>query len=265
MGSNKELQNTKKVLKRMNMVGLSSLLILATILTAIPPSSAAGSITLTPSSTSPGSSVMVTGTGFAPNAAIAIAFGAEVAFTGESTEPVGVGLGPHTVTVAHRPIKPGTYVMNVNVNNGLSVYDIVDSSSTGVLTTTATSISSATINYATGKYTSYTTVDPSSFTIIHTSRYTSYQNNVTPSAGVTTSADGSFSASIIVPSVDNGTYTLTAISANGNFAISSLSVNDPPVPEGFSAGLLMLLSVVAVLFGSIYFKKLPKVRTTIMR
>jgi hypothetical protein len=252
------LKQKKEAATKFLIVFLLFLIVLTTTSMTIPMASAAGSISLTPSSTSSGSSVNVTGTGFSPNAAIAIAFGAEVAVTGESTEPIGSGLGPHTVTVAHRPIKPGTYVMNVNVNNGLSVYDIVDSSCTGVLTTTATSISSATINYVSGKYTSYTTVDPSSFTIIHTSRYTSYQNNVTPSTGITTSTDGSFSASIIVPAVANGSYVITAISATGNLATSNLSVNTQPVPEGFSTGLVMLLSVVAVLFGSIYLSKIPR-------
>jgi predicted secreted protein len=183
----------------------------------------AGSITLTPTSQAPGGSVTVEGTGFNATKAVGIGFGAEVAVTGEIFTPTGSGFGPYTGTLANRPIKPGTFVMNMDINSGLANYDVVDTG-TGVLASNATTFASGTINYVTGQVTTSSTVDASGYTIVRTARYTRYQYNATPAAGVTTSASGSFTANIVVPSVASGNYNVTAIDASGNRAVSSISV-----------------------------------------
>ena len=63
-------------------VSLVFLLVLISNSITMPLTSAVGSIVLNSQSGAPGGSVIVTGTGFSPNTAIALAFGAEVVITG---------------------------------------------------------------------------------------------------------------------------------------------------------------------------------------
>lgn len=217
----------------------------------------AGSLTLPSTPQAPGGSVSVSGTGFGATNAVGIGFGAEVSVTNELCTPTGSGLGPYTGTLANRPIKPGTFVMNLDVNSGLINYDVIDNGAGG-LQSSSSILASGTINYATGQYSTYSTMDPSGYTVIKTARYTRYQYNVAPAASITTSASGSFSANITVPSVANGNYNVTAIDASGKLATSSLSV-DIAIPEGLTIGVMVLLSSFAVLVSSRHFRKPPRI------
>jgi hypothetical protein len=130
----------------------------------------------------------------------------------------------------------------------------------GTLASTSTYFVSGTINYVTGVFSRTSTTDLSGYasTMVHTVSYTRYQNNTTPAAGVTTSASGSFTANIAVPNVSDGIYVVTAIDASGNIASSNLSVAQT-IPEGLNIGVMVLLSSVAVLVGSPYFRKRLKI------
>jgi hypothetical protein len=221
----------------------------------VPLAVGAGSITLTPSTQAPGASVSVAGTGFGSSTSVGIGFGAEVRVTGEDFHPITNGLGPHKYNFTKVPIKPGTFVVHVNVNSGLSVYDVYDDG-TGGLTSASSSITGGSINYATGEYATYTRVDPSGFTIVHTASYITYQYNMTPAARVNTTVSGSFTTNITVPSVANGNYNVTAIDSSGNMATAtSFSI----IPEVLPLGAVLLLSSMAVVAGSWYFRKRPTI------
>jgi predicted secreted protein len=71
---------------------------------------------------------------------------------------------------------------------------------------------------------------------VNLANYTYYQYSVTPAAGVTTSATGTFQAAITVPSVFNGTHSVTAIDTEGNTATALLTVTGSAVkpPTGWS-------------------------------
>jgi hypothetical protein len=103
------------------------------------------------------------------------------------------------------------------------------------------------------------TADLSGYTLIHIANYTRYQNSVTPAAGVTTNATGSFTASITVPNVVDGNYNVTAIDAKGNRATSALPL--VVIPEGLTIGVMMLLSSIAVVVGSRYFWKRTRIES----
>jgi hypothetical protein len=222
-----------------------------------------GSLTLPSTPQAPGSSVPVSGTNFGATKAVGFGFGQEIPVASEVNVPVGSGYGPYVGTLANRPIKPGSFILNMNVNNGLANYNITDNGD-GTLYASASSFYSGTINYVTGQYTTTSTTDASLYTIVRTAIYTRYENNVTPVAGVTTTASGSFTTNITIPNVTNGNYNVAVIDSAGNRAVSSLSV-DVAIPEGFSVGAVLLLTIIAVLFGSLYLNKHTKVKSTIIR
>jgi hypothetical protein len=87
--------------------------------------------------------------------------------------------------------------------------------------------------------------------------YTYYTYNVTPAAGVTTLASGTFSASITVPTVTDGNYVVTAVDTAGNKATQTLNV----VPEGLTLGVMLALSTIAVIVSTRYFRKQPKIKS----
>ena len=194
-------------------------IVLASLSFVAPLASAAiASISLSSSQDVAGSSVSVTGIGFAANTAVGIGFGAEVAVNNENVPGTFSGNGPYTATstLAKTPIKPGTYIATVTTATFTD-----DGAGTIIAPPVVTDWVSGTINYATGQ------------TIVITSRsspgtlfasYTSYANNVSPAAGITTNVSGYFTATITIPYVNNGSYVVTAISAQGNLATSTFSV-----------------------------------------
>jgi hypothetical protein len=248
------VQHKKKVCT----IAIMAFLTLSMVLAAIPMTSAAtAAITLTPTAQCPGASVAVEGTGFGATKAVGIGFGAEVAVTGEVVPVTGSGTGPWSGILAYRPINPGSFSMTSNVGGVVSSYT---DNGDGTLASTGTYFVSATINYVTGVFSRISTADLSGYDMTHTVSYTRYQNNTTPAAGVTTDASGSFTASITVPSVANGNYVVTAIDTQGNRATATLGV-DSAIPEGLTIGVMVLLSSVAVIVGSRYFRKRSRIES----
>ena len=179
-------------------------------------------ITLTPTSQTPGSAVSVTGTGFAANTAVGIGFGTEVAVSDEVINSTGSGSGPYISMVAYQPVKPGSLVSTITV--GTDVIIVVTDKGDGTFTSMSPYFASGTMNYVTGQSTRYFTEDTGGYSFVVTASYTHYQHSVTPVAGIITSASGSFTTNITIPSVSNGNYAVTAISAQGNLATSTFSV-----------------------------------------
>jgi hypothetical protein len=231
------------------MIGL---LAISISLAVLPAANAAGSITVTPTSGAPSGSITVAGTGFAASQAVGICVGTEVTVTGEvRTNFNGSGMGPWTSTLAHYPIKPGSFSMHWDTAGTAS--DWTDKGD-GTLTSDSTYSAGATINYATGVFGRTSTVDLTDYALTATCTYTYYQYNVTPLAGVTTSAAGDFSSTVTVPSaIANGNYVVTAIDAKGNKGTTALAV----VPEGLSIALVIVLSAAAVV-ASTYVLRKPK-------
>lgn len=92
--------------------------------------------------------------------------------------------------------------------------------------------------------------------------YTTYDNDVTPAAGVTTTASGSFLEIITVPPVPNGTYTVTAIDEVGNVGTGTFQVTGSDIiPEPLTVGAIVLLSSTAMLASFYWLRKrtLPKI------
>ncbi len=238
------------------MIIFTLFLMLSLVLTSLV--AAAGSITLNPNAQAPGAIVTVSGTSFGATKAVGIGFGSEVAKTDFNMNYTGTGTGPYTGTVTTGPIKPGSFVLYSDTTSGGGLISTYNDQGDG---TTLGSFEGATgtINYVTGVWTRVTTVDVTGIVTNYTATYVTYQYNVTPATGATTSASGTFSAGITVPSVANGSYNVTAIDAGGNRATSSLTV-DATIPEGLTIGVIVLLSSFAVIVGGKYFGKQIRIK-----
>ena len=244
------------------MTFLTLSIILATISTAY----AAGAITLTPTAQAAGGSVTVDGTGFGATKAVGIGLGAEATvelephpITNLVTEPDGEGYyGPFGGTADHIPIKPGSVYIFYDVDGVTSEYfDNGD----GTLNTESTYAINPVVNYVNGSFGRKSSSDWSGFTApVAYITYTYYTYNVTPAAGATTTGAGAFTASITVPSVADGSYTVTAVDTQGNKGTSTLTV-DHTIPEGLTLGVMLALSTIAVIVSIRYFRKQPKIKS----
>ena len=252
--------------KKMYTAAVMMFLTLSIVLAVIPMASAAGAITLTPAAQTPGGSVSVAGTGFGATKAVGIGCGAEVTVTGEAhpitntNVPNGDTFGPFTARTLHYPIKPGSFSFHCTVTSDTNVVesDYTDNGD-GTLASSSTYALSPFVNYVTGVFGRSSTSDWSTYTVVYTASYTYYTYNMTPAAGVTTSGTGAFTASVTVPTVANGNYNVTAIDVGGNRATTTLGVN--VIPEGFTIGIIVLLSTVAVMVGSYCFRKQSKIES----
>jgi hypothetical protein len=221
---------------------------------------AAGAITLAPTTQAPGSSVTVNGTGFGATKAVGIGFGAEVQANETNLSYSGTGPGPYFGIAAHRPIKPGSFNLTSDTTmSGGVVTDYWDNGD-GTLGSSSAYFVAGTINYVTGNWSRTSTIDLTGLEQAYRAVYIYYTYNVTPATGVTTLASGAFTASITVPSVADGNYVVTAVDSVGNKATATLTV-DHTVPEGLTIGVMVLLSTVAVIVSTRYFRKQPKIKS----
>ncbi len=227
--------------------------------------SAAGSITLNPTAQAPGATVTVAGTGFGATKPVGIGLGAEVPITGEA-HPITntTGTGPFTTTTNRPPIKPGSFSFHCVVSSDTNVVesDYTDNGD-GTLTTDSTYSVGHFVNYAAGVFGRSTTSAWDTYTVVFTAKYTGYQYKVTPPSNPNTTATGTFTATITVPTgLANGNYNITAIDTAGNRAYATLTV-DSTIPEVMPLGPVMLLTVLAVASGSWYFRKRPTATTSL--
>jgi len=237
-------------------------LTISIILAVIPMASAAGAITLNPTTQLPGSSVTVDGTGFGATKKVGIGMGAEVIVSAEvhpitnlvTTPDENGTYGPFGGVTLHYPIKPGSVYIFYDVDGTTSDYT---DDGDGTLTSSSPYAVNPVVNYVNGSFGRGSNTDWSGFTApVAYINYTYYTYNVTPAAGVTTSAGGAFTASITVPTVADGNYVVTAVDTAGNKATQTLNV----VPEGLTIGVMLTLSTIAVIVSTRYFRKQPKIK-----
>jgi hypothetical protein len=227
---------------------------------SIPMAKAAGAITLTPTAQSPGASVTVAGTSYGATKAVGIGFGGVVNATDANMNYTGTGMGPYTGRVSYWPIKPGSFVLYSDTTAGGGIISTYTDAGDGTTLWSYDGTAMGTINYTSGVWTRSSTVDVSGITTNYTATYTHYMYNVTPAAGVTTNPSGAFTASITVPAVSDGLWSVVAIDTQGNISEKALTV-DHTIPEGLTLGVMLLLSTAAVIVGTRYYRKRPKWET----
>ncbi|MCW4000949.1 MAG: hypothetical protein NWE93_11990 [Candidatus Bathyarchaeota archaeon] len=238
---------------------VTAILAFSIMLAFSPMANAAGTINLDPAKQTAGSSVTVTGSGFAATAPVAIVMGTEVTVINEVHNiPAPTGTGPFTASTNHGSIKPGSFSFHCVVSSDSSVVesDYTDNGD-GTLTSSSTYALNPFVDYVTGAFGRSTTSAWDGYTVVFTANYTYYTYSVTPVAGVTTSGSGAFSTSVTIPSaMPQGTTTVTAFDNKGNRGTATLNVD--VIPEGFSIGFVVALSATAVVVGTHFLRKQPK-------
>jgi hypothetical protein len=226
----------------------------ASMLALIPLAAGAGAITLVPTAQAPGASVTVSGTGFGATINVAVVFGGEIQVVSESFMPIINGPDSRDYNFTHGPIKPGSFhIRRVTLDTG-NPSAFSDDGKGNIFSDNSGSFF-GTMNYALGGFIHTSTLDPTAYE--WAASYTYYQYIVTSFGRVNTTASGTFSANFTVPAVANGNYNVTAIDSGGSLATTNLNVSST-IPEVLPLGGVLLLSSVAVVAGSWYFRKRPR-------
>jgi len=239
------------------------MMILLSSIVLIVPVKAAGAITVTPNqNVTAGSTVSVSGTGFSTSTAVGIGFGAEVTVNTSESHPIPSpsGTGPFVAITNHYPIKPGSLSWHCTVSSDTNVVesDYTDNGD-GTCASSSTYALDPFVNYVTGQFGRSTSSAWDTYTVVFTANnYVYYQYDVTPVAGITTDTSGGFTASITVPSVADGIYTVTVVDAKGTIATGSIGVG-AEIPESLTVGAVMVLLSVALLASAVLLRK-PKVK-----
>jgi hypothetical protein len=214
---------------------------------------AAPAIVLTPTSGEPGSSITVSGTGFAASISAGIGFGPEKGVVDEVVTVTNPATQEFYGFTSQHPIKPGTFRWKYLRG---AVQLTASDNGDGTLSDPSGFMSSGTINYTSG----YFHRIMSSSTMTYTSdtfSYTTYQFEVTP-AGLATDGSGAINRQITVPSIWNETHPVTVIDSAGHVGASSFTVfGSTVIPEAFTIGAMVLLSSTALIVSSYCLRKRP--------
>jgi hypothetical protein len=213
-------------------------------------------VTVSSNKALPGDGIDVAGTGFGYKTAVKLYLGAITTVLTETVNVTAPSLNYTTVVIKSVDLTTDVVVNGTVGGSNFSVTESgisVTDNGKGVLSGTATDVAistgyvnitvTGTINYATGEIVLTATAidaahsgDPAVTNIVATvdaidAAYQWAQYDVTPTAGITASALGSFDSSIVIPAIAVGAYgdyLFTAKDSNGNTAnpaTAAISVN----------------------------------------
>ncbi len=244
----------KKRYSTIVLVSLTLIVISATLFAA----KATTEIALTPTSGEPDSNAVVRGsvemTGeFKPQSTVGIGFGAEVEVTNEAVTVTATGTNTAEGYTANKPIKPGSFKWSAPY--GALTVEVFDLGN-GTLGDYFGWLSSGIINYTSGYFSRNVQMGLNFDVTNNKVNYTTYEHDITPAAGVQVTSSGSFIATITVPQVANGSYTITAIDEVGTAGIGSFQViGSDIIPEPLTLGTIVLLSSTAVMVSFYWLRK----------
>ncbi len=243
------------------LVSLALLLASATILGA----KAAAAITLDPATGAPGSTVNVSGTGFAASTTAGIGWGPQVAVTHDTATVTGVGSPTLEFygTASQHPIKPGSF--KYTFTQGATELYFGDKGDGTLSDLAGGRLSVGTINYTSGYFHCIMTSSSTPFNAGYFSYTTYYFNSINSTFPIRpTDASGAMSATLTVPSIWNGSEAVWVVDEKGNVGSLNFTVTGSSVvPEPLTFGGVVVLSSAALVI-SVYFlrkKPVPKIAT----
>ena len=245
----------RNIQKAFLLVSLALLLASATIIVA----KAAAAITLDPTTGAPGSSVDLTGTGFAGSKTVGVGWGPPVAVAHDSATVTKVGDLEFYGTTSQYPIEPGSFKYTYTQD---SVELYFGDNGDGALTDPAGGrLSSGSINYTSGYFHCIMSSSTRTFNPGYFSYTTYYFNSINSALPILpTDGSGAISGQLTVPQIWNGTETVWVIDEKGNIATSDFTVVESDViPEALTIGVVMILSSAAVVVATFSFRKRKKI------
>ena len=211
-------------------------------------------IQLTPTSSAPGDSIEVEGTGFAASKTVGIGWGPQVTVHLDPATVTKVGDFEFYGTTSQHPIKPGSFKWGY-LQGALPLY--LEDNGDGTLHDPAVRMEYATINYTSGYFHCVmrsTTLTFSAGKFNYTTYYFNSINSTLPI--LATDASGAFIANMTVPEIWNGTETVTVIDDAGNTATANFTVyGSDVVPEPLTIGALVLLTSTAMVISFYWLKR----------
>lgn len=245
--------------KKIDTKVIIAFLMISMLLTTVLVGSAALEITVNPTSGMPEDSVEISGTDFAASTPLGIGIGVEVETTDYNMTFEGTGVGPYYGITSWWPIKPGSFVLEIDTTMSGGILSTYTDNGNGTLSGSFEG-AYGDVNYTTGEWSRTSTADLTDLEQLYSATYIRYEWNVTPAEGLVTDSAGAFTTNITVPQLGNGTVPITAIDEEGNFAAVDFEVYGSTVPEILNFGTIILLSSVAVLIATFGFRKRIKIR-----
>jgi len=231
------------------LVSLALLLVSATILEA----KAAAAIVLNPTTGAPGTSVDISGTGFAASKTVGIGWGPEGAIVNDPVTVTTVGTTEFYGTTSQHPIKPGSFTWKYQ--RGAVDFTITDNGH-GALSDPSGFLASGEINYTSGYFHRIMSSSTQAYTA-GTPSYTTYRFNST-FPDLLASGSGAIAGQLTVPQIWNGSETVWVIDETGQVGSGNFTVvNSPVVPEPLTIGGVVLLSSAALIVSVYFLRKKP--------
>jgi hypothetical protein len=243
----------KKSYSAIILVSLSLLLVSATILGV----RAAAAIVLNPTTGAPGSSVNLSGTGFAVSNTTAIGWGPQVAVAHDTATVAKVGDLEFYGTASQHPIKPGSFKYTYTQDSQELYFS---DNGDGTLSDPAGGrLSIGGINYTSGYFHCIMSSSTRTYNAGYFSYTTYYFNSINSTFPISpTDASGAMSVTLTVPPIWNGSETVWVIDEKGHVGSGNFTVvNSTVVPEPLTLGGVVLLSSAALIVSVYFLRKKP--------
>jgi len=235
------------------LVYLALILVSATILEA----KAAAAIVLNPTTGAPGTSVDISGTGFAASKTVGIGWGPEGAIVNDPVTVTTVGTTEFYGTTSQHPIKPGSF--KYTYTQGSTELYFGDKGDGTLSDPAGGRMSFGTINYTSGYFHCIMSSSTQTYYAGYFSYTTYYFNSINSTFPILpTDASGAMSVTLNVPQIWNGSETVWVIDEKGNVGSGNFTVvNSPVVPEPLTIGGVVLLSSAALIVSVYFLRKKP--------
>ena len=238
---------------------IMAFLMISMLLATVIVGNAALEVTVNPTSGMPDDSIEVTGTDFAASSPIGIGIGFEANNTDFNMTWAGTGVGPYYGKTSWWPIKPGSFVLNVDTTMSGGILSTYTDNGDGTLSGSFEG-AYGDVNYTTGEWSRTSTADLTGDEQLYSASYTRYEWNVTPAEGLVSGLDGAFTTNITVPMLGNGSCPIAAIDEEGNLATADFTVYGSEIPEILSFGSVILLTSAVAVIATFSFRKRIRVR-----
>jgi len=243
----------RKIRNTFFLTSLALLVVSATILGV----RAAAAIVLNPTTGAPGSSVNLSGTGFAVSNTTAIGWGPPVAVAHDTATVTKVGDLEFYGTASQHPIKPGSFKYTYTQDSQELYFG--DNGDGSLNDPAGGRMSFGSINYTSGYFHCIMSSSTRTYNAGYFTYTTYYYNSINSTFPILpTDASGAMSVTLTVPQIWNGSETVWVIDEKGHVGSANYTVTGSTViPEPLTIGGVVLLSSAALIVSVYFLRKKP--------